>query len=129
MANFVDFMIFSSCIQGLGNSNSVLCREELRCVISTSYSDPELEISGNMRPRSCAAYHIERSIATRLGLLEYPCACTRCRGARIKKIEMVARHHRLHGRDRYLLYPVLVNLNVGTTDMVVCEVFFEVHVC
>ena len=28
-----------------------------------------------------AAYHIERSIANRLGLSEYPCACDRCRGA------------------------------------------------
>ena len=67
-----------------------------------------------MRPRASAAYHIERSIATRLKLTEYPCACTRCRGARVKKIEIVARHHRLHGRDRYLIYPVMVSAYVGS---------------
>ena len=48
-----------------------------------------------MRRRLCAAYHIKRSLATRLGLPEYPCACTRCRGARIKKVHTVARHGKL----------------------------------
>jgi len=61
-----------------------------------------------MRRRLCAAYHIERSIANRLGLPEYPCACNRCRGAIIRKVEIVARQHSIHGRDAYLLYPVMV---------------------
>jgi hypothetical protein len=61
-----------------------------------------------MRQRLCAAYHIERSIANRLGLPEYPCACNRCRGASIRKVETVARHHITHGRDPYLEYPVMV---------------------
>ena len=63
-----------------------------------------------MRPRVCAAYHIERSIATRLGLSHYPCACTRCRGACMKKMEVVARHHLRHGRDPYLKYPIMVRM-------------------
>lgn len=64
--------------------------------------------SEKMRRRLSAAYHIERSIAHRLGLPEYPCACNRCRGAVIKKVETVARHHSIHGRDPYLVYPVMV---------------------
>ena len=60
------------------------------------------------RGRLSAAYHIERSIAIRQGLPEYLCACQNCRGARVRKVETVARHHRLHGRDPYLQYPVLV---------------------
>ena len=67
-----------------------------------------------MRPRSSAAYHIERSIATRLELTEYPCTYTCCRVARVKKIEIVVRHHRLHGRDRFLIYYVMVSLYVGS---------------
>ena len=63
-----------------------------------------------MRRRLCAAYHIERSLAQRLGLPEYPCACNRCRGARIKKVYTVARHHISYGRDPYLVYPVMVSL-------------------
>lgn len=61
-----------------------------------------------MRQRLCAAYHIERGIANRLGFPEYPCACNRCRGAEIRKVDTIARHHRTHGRDPYLLYPVMV---------------------
>ena len=64
-----------------------------------------------MRRRESAAYHIERSIATRLGLAEYPCACNRCRGSTIKKAEIVARHHMMNGRDPYLRYPVMVSTN------------------
>lgn len=64
-----------------------------------------------MRRRLCTAYHMERSIAQRLGLPEYPCACNRCRGARIKKVETVARHHSAYGRDPYLIYPVMVSKN------------------
>lgn len=64
--------------------------------------------SENMRRRLSAAYHIERSIAHRMGLPEYPCACNRCRGAIIKKVETVARHHSAYGRDPYLVYPVMV---------------------
>ena len=56
-----------------------------------------------------AAYHIEQSIANRLGLSEYPCACNRCRGARLQKTEVVARHHVQNGRDPYLQYPVIVS--------------------
>lgn len=39
----------------------------------------------------CSAYHIEQSIANRLGVAEYPCACWRCHGARIWLAETVAR--------------------------------------
>lgn len=80
-----------------------------------SASDGEIHFdNGNpksrMRQRLCAAYHIERSIANRLGLAEYPCACNRCRGACTKKVHIVARHHIAHGRDPYLVYPVMVSL-------------------
>lgn len=64
----------------------------------------------SMRRRLCAAYHIERSLAQRLALPEYPCACNRCRGARIKKVNIVARHHISYGRDPYLVYPVMVSV-------------------
>lgn len=56
-----------------------------------------------------AAYYIERAIALREGLLEYPCACTRCRGARIWKVQTMARHHKAVGRNPFLSYPVLVS--------------------
>jgi len=62
-----------------------------------------------MRPRLGSAYHIERSIARRLKLVEYPCACTRCRGSILKKVEVVARHHEKNGRDPYLIFPVIVS--------------------
>jgi hypothetical protein len=71
-----------------------------------------------MRQRLCAAYHIERSIAQRLGLPEYPCACNRCRGARIKKCDTVARHHTTYGRDPYLLYPVMVSKHTEGENVV-----------
>lgn len=61
-----------------------------------------------MRQRLCVAYHIERSIARRNGLPEYPCACNRCRGGLIKRVEIVARHHSVYGWDPYLIYPVMV---------------------
>ena len=64
--------------------------------------------SCRMRRRLCVAYHIERSIANRLGLPEYPCACSECRGARVQKVETIARHHMQNGRDPYLIYPVMV---------------------
>ena len=64
-----------------------------------------------MRRRLSAAYHIECSIAHRMGLPEYPCACNRCRGAMIKKVETVARHHSAYGRDPYLIYPVMVGIS------------------
>ena len=62
-----------------------------------------------MRPtRHGAAYRIERSIAARMGCTEYICACRQCRGARVRRVETIARHHRQHGRDPFLPYPVLV---------------------
>ncbi|KAG0592135.1 hypothetical protein KC19_1G228000, partial [Ceratodon purpureus] len=61
-----------------------------------------------MRQRRLApAYHIERSICLRLGLIEYPCACQKCRGGRIRRVLTVAKHHRKYGRDPFLSYPVL----------------------
>ena len=86
---------------------------ELRdCFISSSLSVFELQSGVTMRRTGCAAYHIEHSIATRLGLTMYPCACTRCRGACIKKMEVVARHHFRCGRDCYLIYPIIVSVHV-----------------
>jgi hypothetical protein len=65
---------------------------------------------GEMRtPRQCAAYHIERSIASTEGLTEYPCACRACCGAKIRKFHTIARHHRKNGRDPFLPYPVIVS--------------------
>ena len=62
-----------------------------------------------MRNRLCSAYHIERSIANRLQLHEYPCACNRCRGAVVRRVSTIAKHHVRNGRDPYLIYPVLVS--------------------
>lgn len=62
-----------------------------------------------MHQRICAAYHIEHTIATRLGLPQYPCIYTWCKGACIKKVEVVARHHLKYGRNRYLMYPVIIS--------------------
>ncbi|KAG0594356.1 hypothetical protein M758_UG070100 [Ceratodon purpureus] len=45
---------------------------------------------------------------SRLGLSQYPCGCRRCRGARVRKVETVGRHHRRYGRDFYLPHPVLI---------------------
>lgn len=56
-----------------------------------------------------SAYHIERSIANRLNLHEYPCACNTCRGAVVRKVSTVAKHHVRNGRDPYLKYPILVS--------------------
>ena len=56
-----------------------------------------------------ATYHIERSIASRQGLAEYLCACKDCRGSRVLKVDTVARHHRIRGRDPYLKYLILVS--------------------
>ena len=75
-----------------------------------------------MRRRLSAAYHIERSIAHRMGLPEYPCACNRCRGAIIKKVETVARHHSIHGRDPYLVYPVMVGKTLDLSCIVASRV-------
>ena len=62
-----------------------------------------------MRPRrQFAAYHIERSIASREGLTQYPCACRACCGVRVRKFDTIARHHRKNGRDPFLPYPVIV---------------------
>lgn len=72
-----------------------------------------------MRRRLSAAYHIERSLAARLGLPEYPCACDRCRGARIKKVHTVAKHHIAYGRDPYLIYPVMVSVDTQNLYVVV----------
>lgn len=55
------------------------------------------------------AFHIERSIARRLKLQEYPCACNQCRGAVVRKVSTIATYHARNGRDPYLLYHVLVN--------------------
>lgn len=77
-----------------------------------------------MDPNEFAAYHIERSIANRLGLPEYSCACNRCKGALIKKVTTVARHHIIHGRDPYLVYPIMVsylNRNSLVIDKIDCE--------
>lgn len=63
-----------------------------------------------MRRPVCSAYRIERSIANRLKLHEYPCACTACRGAVIRKVSTIASHHTKNGRDPYLQFPVLVSL-------------------
>lgn len=82
-----------------------------------------------MRRRLSAAYHIERSVANRLGLPGYPCACNRCRGAIIRNVETVGRHHIAHGRDPYLLYPVIVspsffeNVDVFETTMLLPGMF------
>ena len=70
-----------------------------------------------MRRRICSAYHIERSIANRLKLDEYPCACNRCRGAVVRKVSTVAKHHVRNGRDPYLIYPVLVSSSSKMTVM------------
>ncbi|KAG0573995.1 hypothetical protein KC19_VG227100 [Ceratodon purpureus] len=59
------------------------------------------------RRRLSPAYHIERSIATQLGLAEYPCACQRCMGGRLRLIATIARHHKAYGRDPLLPHPVL----------------------
>lgn len=72
----------------------------------------KFEEVGTMSPSPCVAYHIERSIANRLGLVQYPCACTRCRGGRVKKVEVIARHHNRHGRDPYLIYPTMVSYSL-----------------
>ncbi|KAG0575331.1 hypothetical protein KC19_VG337500 [Ceratodon purpureus] len=59
------------------------------------------------RPRLVPAFHIERSIANRSRLPEYLCACSTCKGGRIRKVETIAKHHRLYGRDRSLPHPIL----------------------
>ena len=64
------------------------------------------------------AYHIERSVASRRGLLEYLCACKSCRGSKVLKVDTVARHQRLHGRDPYFQYPVLVRENDQMSEIV-----------
>jgi len=64
-----------------------------------------------MRPRNFgAAYHIERAIAMRQGISQYPCACSHCHGGRTRSTALVAKHHRQYGRDPYLRFPVLVSL-------------------
>ncbi|KAG0595808.1 hypothetical protein M758_UG199500 [Ceratodon purpureus] len=59
------------------------------------------------RSRMLPAYHIERGIAAQSGLPEYPCACTRCKGGQIRKVETVATHHRRYGQDPSLPHPIL----------------------
>ena len=59
--------------------------------------------------RMAAAFHLERSTATRMGVTEYPCACPRCRGAGMQSTKTISRHHRRFGRDPYLPHPVLVS--------------------
>ena len=61
------------------------------------------------RRRLATSFHIERSIALRMGVLDYPCACRIWRGARIRSSEAIARHHRRYDRDAYLPHPVLVS--------------------
>ena len=62
-----------------------------------------------MRPRrQCVAYHIERSIASREGLTQYPCACRMCCGVRVQIFDTIARHHKKNDRDPFLPYPVIV---------------------
>ena len=68
--------------------------------------------------RLSVAFHIERSIANRLGLSEYPCACRRYRGARVLKVDSVTRHHRIYCRDNFLPHPILVCSS--TTHIFVC---------
>jgi hypothetical protein len=40
------------------------------------------------------AYHIEKTIADRQGIAQYPCGCTRCHGSKLHQAETIARHHR-----------------------------------
>lgn len=61
------------------------------------------------RPRLGASFHIERGVARRMQVTEYPCACRRCHGARIMGGYMITRHHRRYGRDPFLPHPVLVS--------------------
>ncbi|KAG0595486.1 hypothetical protein M758_UG170200 [Ceratodon purpureus] len=42
-----------------------------------------------------------------MGVTEYPCACRRCRGARIRSAVTVTRHHKPYGKDHYLPHPIL----------------------
>jgi len=56
------------------------------------------------------AYHIERSMAARLGISRYHCACERCHGLNFQTIKTVAIHHRKYGRDVTLEDPPLVRI-------------------
>lgn len=56
-----------------------------------------------------AAYHSERAIAQRLGLVRYPCGCIRCHGGIHQRTETVAKHHRKYGRDPHMRHPLLVS--------------------
>lgn len=56
-------------------------------------------------------YHIERGIAVRQGITEYPCACRQCHGGRSRSVSAVAKHHRQYGRDLYMRYLVLVSIS------------------
>ena len=66
-------------------------------------------MSGRQGQGNPSAYHIERSIANRLNLHEYPCACNTCRGAIVRKVSTVAKHHVRNGREPYLKYPIPVS--------------------
>ena len=56
-----------------------------------------------------AVFHIKVSISRRMGIPEYPCACSRCKGGRIRKPETIKKHHRRYGRDIFLPHPVIVS--------------------
>jgi len=77
-----------------------------------------------MRQRLCSSYHIERSIANRVGLVECPCACIRCRGNVVQKVDKVARHHMDNGWDPYLIYPVIVSV---TSVVSILFMFFNTN--
>lgn len=80
-----------------------------------------------MAARLNSAYHIECSIANRLGLVEYPCACTWCRGSQVKKVNVVANHHSKNGRDPYLMYPVMVSDSSEWHIASIIDVFSSSH--
>ena len=51
-----------------------------------------------MQQSNSSTNHIECSIANRVKLHEYPCACNRCKGAVVRKVSTVAKHHVRNGR-------------------------------
>lgn len=53
------------------------------------------------------AYHMERALVVRQGIRNYPCACMKCHGFLMQRVEVVEQHHRRFGRDRNLTDPLL----------------------
>lgn len=60
-------------------------------------------------PRLGEAYHIERALAARQGILRYPCGCEKCHGFKTQLVLTVEKHHRKYGRDITLDEPLLVS--------------------